>query len=145
MDLGERFWSKVEKAEDCWLWTAATNPKGYGKFAVGDRKWKFAHRLVYESEVGPIPKDRIIGHKCDTPSCVRPDHLEAITDRQNRRDAHERRLPHGRHKRLTPTEVAEIRRDWDGHYGQQRRMAKKYGVTRNAIWQIVTRRTWKED
>ena len=27
----ERFWSKVQKADGCWLWMAAKNEHGYGR------------------------------------------------------------------------------------------------------------------
>src|SRR5450756_1818007 len=28
----ERFWPKVDKSGDCWLWMATKLPRGYGKF-----------------------------------------------------------------------------------------------------------------
>ena len=31
----DRFWPKVDMTGDCWLWTAAKDHKGYGKFSVG--------------------------------------------------------------------------------------------------------------
>ena len=33
MRVEERFWAKVNKSDECWVWTAATNSKGYGSFA----------------------------------------------------------------------------------------------------------------
>lgn len=31
-----RFWGKVTKTATCWLWTAATDPQGYGRFRDGE-------------------------------------------------------------------------------------------------------------
>lgn len=51
----ERFWSKVDKTEDCWQWTAARNSEnGYGVFSIGGRL-HVAHRVAYQAIVGPIP------------------------------------------------------------------------------------------
>ena len=30
--IEERFWTKVEFTETCWLWTASRIPDGYGNF-----------------------------------------------------------------------------------------------------------------
>jgi hypothetical protein len=78
-----RFWSKVNKTADCWLWTASTNSTGYGSFspAVGERV--LAHRWSYEQLVGPIPAGLVIDHLCRTPRCVKPAHLEPVTQREN--------------------------------------------------------------
>lgn len=77
----ERFWSKVNKTPTCWLWTGAKSPSGYGKFR-GDRGTVLAHRWSWEKANGrttELPLD----HLCRTPSCVRPDHLEAVPIRIN--------------------------------------------------------------
>jgi hypothetical protein len=31
-----RFWRKVDRSGDCWLWTAGVDRRGYGRFNVGD-------------------------------------------------------------------------------------------------------------
>lgn len=83
----DRFWAKVQKTETCWLWTAAKNGPGYGQFGLGTREdgLVFAHRFAYELVVGPIPEGLVIDHLCRTPACVRPDHLEPVTMRENMR------------------------------------------------------------
>lgn len=82
-----RFWARVDKTGDCWLWTGGDRGDGYGSFAH-HRK---AHRVAYELTNGSIPKGVVIRHICDTPRCVRPDHLVAGTQAENMRDASERR------------------------------------------------------
>lgn len=80
----ERFWSKVQKTDECWLWTASTAGKGYGKFYTGRGRGQYAHRFSYELHKGPIPSGLTIDHLCCNPACVNPDHLEAIPNSLNR-------------------------------------------------------------
>lgn len=78
------FWAKVEKTGSCWLWTASRTGRGYGEFWIGRRAKKVAaHRYSYESFKGPIPKGLVIDHLCRVRSCVRPDHLEAVSNKEN--------------------------------------------------------------
>lgn len=78
----DRFWSKVDTGGECWLWLASLYHGGYGGFWDGKRTVR-AHRWAYESEFGPIPDGLTLDHLCRTRACVRPDHLEAVTDRTN--------------------------------------------------------------
>lgn len=78
----ERFWSKVDKTGDCWTWTAACTPDGYGKIRH-EGKLVYAHRLSYEWMHGEIPEGMYIDHRCFQRNCVRPDHLRLVTNAQN--------------------------------------------------------------
>jgi HNH endonuclease len=81
-----RFWRYVTKTETCWLWTGAkVTGTGYGSIVMGDRSAYMAHRLSYEWHVGPIPDGYVIDHLCGVRNCVRPEHLEAVTTRENLR------------------------------------------------------------
>lgn len=85
----ERFWSKTipEPNSGCWLWTAATTPRGYGVFHAGQgRGASRAHRIAYELTMGPVPDGLLVLHRCDNPSCVNPDHLYVGTHRDNADD-----------------------------------------------------------
>lgn len=77
-----RFWSKVEKTDGCWLWTGAKTQWGYGNFYLAGR-YLAAHRVAFEWAKGPVPTDRELDHLCRVRHCVRPDHLEAVTHREN--------------------------------------------------------------
>jgi hypothetical protein len=80
--LEERFWTKVDKTGDCWLWTGAKLPNGYGTHGGGSNK-RYAHRLAYEFAVGPIAEGMDIDHRCHVRDCVKPDHLRQATRKQN--------------------------------------------------------------
>lgn len=67
----------------CWNWTGALT-KGYGRIKVGGRT-RIAHRVVYERLVGPIPEGLHLDHLCVNPRCIRPEHLEPVTTRENNR------------------------------------------------------------
>lgn len=83
----ERFWMKVLKTDSCWLWQASLT-RGYGRFTFCDpdreRKSAAVHRYAYEQLVGPIPEGLVLDHLCRVTNCVNPDHLEPVTDFENR-------------------------------------------------------------
>lgn len=121
--IEERFWEKVEKTENCWLWTAFKNKRGYGVFGLehhehGKRpKLILAPRMAWILTNGPIPEGQYILHTCDNPPCVRPDHLRVGTLAENAQDmwnkGRGRPVPHsgeenGNHK-LTDEQVKMIR------------------------------------
>lgn len=80
--LDERFWAKVEKTEACWLWTAVLNSAGYGRF-YSQGRMALAHRISYLAHRGSIPPGLQLDHLCRVRSCVNPDHLEPVTQREN--------------------------------------------------------------
>src|SRR5262245_61714130 len=77
-----RFAAKIEPTDDCWIWTGARDEKGYGLFRV-DGRTRRAHRFAYEYFVGPIPMGLQTDHLCRNASCVNPEHLELVTNREN--------------------------------------------------------------
>lgn len=77
-----RFWEKVDKTGDCWLWTAYCERKGYGRFGYEGRVVR-VHRLAYEWAHGEIPEGLQVDHRCHQRNCVRPEHLRLATNAQN--------------------------------------------------------------
>lgn len=73
----ERFWSKVDKSGECWIWTGGKR-NGYGFFNVRPTTIG-AHRFAYIEANGPVPEGLVIDHRCRVKLCVNPKHLQAVT------------------------------------------------------------------
>ena len=80
-----RFWSYVEKTDDCWLWTGYKTNNGYGRFWFSGKP-TLVHRFSYELHYGEIPADKVICHSCDVRNCIRPEHLFCGTHQDNVND-----------------------------------------------------------
>lgn len=87
-----RFWSKVQRTESCWMWSAM-KVAGYGRISVNG-KLVGAHQVSWRLHRGPIAKGLVVCHNCpegDTSLCVNPQHLYLATQTEN--------LRHGLRKR----------------------------------------------
>lgn len=78
----ERFWGKVNRSGDCWLWTSEITASGYGRFSFRGAHLR-AHRVAYVLSGRSIPDGFQVDHLCRTRACVRPEHLEAVTQHTN--------------------------------------------------------------
>jgi len=67
----------------CLVFTGNINRHGYGLIKDDSGKDRTVHRVAYELAKGPIPDGLVIDHKCRVRSCVNPDHLEPVTQREN--------------------------------------------------------------
>ena len=151
--LQERFWAKVHKTNTCWKWTAAKT-EGYG--VLGGPSRILAHRLSWIIHHGRIPKNLLVLHHCDNPSCVNPDHLFLGTAGDNLHDAMKkgRWSPcHGNdlsgsanpNTHLTLEQVIAIRSEWIPRKVSKRILSEKYGVSLNTIDNIVRKQTWRKE
>lgn len=113
--IWERFWEKVDKTEDCWVWTACKNRDGYGGFRL-DGKTVGAHILSFKYAYGPYDERLELDHTCRNRACIRPDHLELVTHRENvMRGGVAERQSHCKRDHLL-AESARERRDGSGRY-----------------------------
>lgn len=79
----ELFLEKISISKSgCWLWTGCLS-KGYGLFRHEKSVQSTAHRFSYKYFKGTIPKNLQIDHLCKVRSCVNPEHLEAVTAKEN--------------------------------------------------------------
>jgi hypothetical protein len=160
-DILEHFFSGVDKSGptpihapelgNCWIWTKRKNNYGYGQLLV--REWRAPKSLWTSNRVSwvlhnksNIPDGSYICHKCDNPSCVRPEHLFLGTPQDNSDDMYRKGRAaigekSGRSK-LKSDEVLEILRLFQLGV-RQNVLANKFKVHPMQINCIVHRRSWK--
>ena len=128
----------------CHLWTGCLNNKGYGQIRIAKRA-KLAHRVAWEQKNGPIPEGLFVCHKCDTPSCVNPDHLFLGTTFENLADASAKgRMRHGiRHHnaKLDDAKVRDIR-VMSASGMCQREIGECVGISQTVVGDVLRREIW---
>lgn len=151
--LRERFEAKVRvDPSGCRLWAGVTNGR-YGVISRGGHQGPrvYAHRAAYELSIGPIPPGMCVCHRCDVPLCVNPEHLFLGTHQDNSQDCvrkgrHGGGMPAGEgspNAKLTEEQVKYARASvWTGRHTQAQ-LARFFGVTEQAISEIVARKTWR--
>ena len=116
--LPETIASRIEHCGDCWIFTGATNSRGYGSITDGNGSSLLAHRVAYESTFGPIPDGLTIDHVaergCKSKQCVNPRHLEVVTRGENSRRAR-RTQTHCKNGHPLSGENLRTRRRQDGY------------------------------
>jgi hypothetical protein len=141
-----RFWSKVDRTGECWVWTGYRTPQGYGKFQYANGQPMLAHRYAYYLGTGEWPKN-FACHKCDNPWCVRPAHLFDGTHKENMEDCAKK----GRTSRKPTVQGEKVntakltRQDAVAIYNSEDSgpvLAARYGVTKEAINMIKSGRNW---
>lgn len=139
----DRFFRYVgrKQPDGCIQWTGCTDNDGYGIF--DHRK---AHRVSYETFVGPIPDGLSVLHRCDNPPCLCPTHLFLGTTADNMRDkASKLRVAGEKNPRAKLTEriVREIRTRHKIGGVKQTDLAKEFGTTPSTVHCIVKGQTWR--
>jgi len=151
-----RFDAKFIKGteDECWLWTAAIDKDGYGRFGIiknGKHSTSKANRislyrkLNYDDDFWFSKLEA--GHTCANTSCVNPLHLTPQTRRENN-DERDNRLgnsychrgsAHGKSK-LTEEQVLAIRAI---NGKTHKKIAEEYGVSDVTIGKIINRTRWQ--
>jgi hypothetical protein len=155
----DRFWAKVNKdgpmhpvCGQCWVWTGASRPTGYGNFKINFRTCS-THRFSWIIHNGSIPKGLCVCHRCDNPSCVNPNHLWLGTRKDNSEDMVKKNRSNGGapsgeknpNAKLDEEQVLEIiklykyRSKVFGVSG----LANKYKVSVNNVRRILSRKAWR--
>ena len=129
----------------CWLWLGAVNHNGHGICTTRSGS-RLAHVASFTAFVRPVLPCEVVRHKCDTPSCINPEHLLAGSQRDNVMDMIDRGR-HWSHQKTYQPPCGDLHhsaklRDSDVLAIKQAKIigeslgsiAKRYGVTKQAIW-----------
>lgn len=152
INLETRFWSKVNKTNNCWEWTGSSS-NGYGYFRINKDKTMSAHRFSWKLHKGSIPTGTghhgtCVLHICDNRKCVNPKHLFLGTIQDNVDDMYAKNrqvtLKREEHNmaKLTQKEVDVIRIIYDLGSVTQRKIAKMFGVSQTDIHYIINNKIW---
>lgn len=138
--LDERHYTIEDRgySTPCWIYKNKRGPRLPGKYntvRIGGKK-VYAHRTMYEQHVGPIPKGLVLDHLCRCSHCIRPDHLEPVTNAENVR--------RGSTPKLTMSMARKIRAIPVGERNA-REVAGRLGVTEFLIYQIWQGKIWREE
>jgi len=155
-NTSDNFWCKVNKQSgrygsngqfptECWEWTGCTN-RGYGEIRFY-RKQQKTHRVSWILHFGEIPNELSVLHKCDNPTCVRPDHLFLGTPKDNHTDGVNKGRIHfpsqKSRRKCTEEQVREIRRLYSNGISDYR-LSEQFSVSRGTIYSMVNNLTYKE-
>ena len=139
----DRFQSKFRVTPGCWIWVSGADEFGYGRFGAKGKTWR-AHRYSFALYVGSLQDDMSVCHRCDTPSCVNPDHLFLGTNQDNVLD----RVTKGRSARqLGPQNKASHLTEQDVHairqaVGSLSQIAARFGTSATNVAVIKKRTSW---
>lgn len=131
----------------CWEWAGNTLRTGYGRVSMNS-KTVAAHRLAYETWVGPIPEGHVVRHKCDNPPCINPDHLETGTHLDNMKDMVDRGRSFNARgldspgAKLSREDVLWAREVFSSGIVTQQMLSDVLGVSKSCISQVVRLETY---
>lgn len=132
----DRFWNKVDRSGDCWVWTAGRDNAGYGQFRYEGKNIK-AHRVSFFLANGTWPG--ICRHTCDNPPCVNPDHLLDGSHKDNSDDMYARERNSG----LKKSDIVDIR-NMPMTRTIVHDVADSYGISTRFARDILDGTVWKE-
>lgn len=147
--LKKRFWKKVKKTKECWLWTGGGTTNRWRikrGMIVFDKKGYLTNRLSWNIHFGKIDGVKLVLHKCDRPLCVRPNHLFLGNHGDNMRDMKKKgraaKGEDGGRSILKLAQVLQIPKLINNDFTWQE-IANKFGVAKCTIGAIIHKRNWK--
>ncbi len=135
---------QFEPNSGCWLWDGAVSAKGYGRCGDSYRHSVAAHRVSYVLYRGDLDGKSWVLHRCDTPSCVNPEHLYLGDGQDNyddmvlRNRCNKARGEKSGNTSLTSEQVALIASDTRIY----RLIAADFGTSRTTVAKIKLGQTW---
>jgi len=144
--VAERLEAYSRQVGDCVEWTGCLTRAGYGQIEVGYQN-RTTHRVAYELANGAIPAGLVVRHKCDNRKCIRPDHLEVGTHRDNVQDMVDRgrSLSGSRNPsaKLDYAKAQEIR-SLVASGSSYKNAAAHFGVGTSTVGRVIRGAVWAE-
>lgn len=139
-----RMQDRTKLVGDCWVWRGAiSKTSGYG---VAGPRAQSAHRYMWILTHGEPAAGLMVMHKCDVRACINPAHLVLGTQQDNMDDmVAKRRSSQGatHHKaKMTESDASLIKYLVECGVSQAK-LAKLYGVTRQAVWRLMAGLSWR--
>jgi len=136
---------------NCIVMLGNRHRQGYICKSIGGKTFSM-HRIVYASLYGYIPKNMMVCHFCDNPSCINPEHLFLGNQKENVRDAIKKRR--FTHFYKGGEEHPNVKLDWETiqwirsnfkprsrEYGT-RALGRRFNVHSSTISRIVKSKRW---
>jgi hypothetical protein len=158
-DFIKNFWQRKVEIDGCWFVISNTGKRKEYINVVG-KEFKIT-RIAYKAAFGDCPVGLNVCHRCDTPPCIKPEHLWLGTQKENVLDAVQKgrwahlygdKNPyHGKVVRrgeehclakLTVDDVKHIRHLFKKGW-TCRRIGNKFHHSQENIRHVVMRRSWK--
>lgn len=129
----------------CLEWQRYTNKHGYAHVYFNGKQWS-VHRLSYLLNIGAIPKNKWVLHRCDNRKCINPDHLFLGNNKINTQDrVNKNRSARGEGNgsaKLTIEDVKKIKILFkEGRTGIE--ITKMFNVSQPTIYEIRRNAIWK--
>ena len=141
------FYTEVDPASGCWIWTGSTDKFGYGRISGSGENFK-AHRWSYQYYFGKFEQSLHVLHSCDNPGCVNPLHLFLGTHQDNMDDMNNkgRGVYHSGERswgsKLTEVEVLQMIDLFKAGFTNMK-IAEYYHVSDTCIGNIKRGITWE--
>jgi len=119
----------IKPDTNCWEWQGKSLNHGYPQLWHWDeKKIVIGSRYFYEIYKGKIPRGLVIDHLCKNTLCLNPDHLEAVTIKEN--------IRRGNGTKLAYSEIDEIKDYyWAGF--PESEIAEIYKINQSHVNRIV--------
>jgi hypothetical protein len=131
------FWLEEDHgySTPCWVWKRNKTLNGYAQRVATSKQsgTNYVHIQNYVAKYGPVPEGLDLDHLCRVRACVNPDHLEAVTRRENiRRSAK---------TILNEDKAAEIRR-LGAEGAKIKELAARFGISDTLAGDVRSGKRW---
>lgn len=116
----------------CWIWKLKLEWTGYGRIKRNGKSHT-VHVYYWEAINGKKPQGMELDHLCRVRACMRPDHLELVTHKENDR--------RGASARLKEENISEIFSLYNSGI-TMKNIARMFSISRGHVSDIIRETKW---